>query len=115
MRKHVLMCLDVPAQDFSALDQLVESEFKASGTPGAAVAIVHDDRMVHLEGYGTANIETGEKVTPDTLFRIGSRTKIFTAVAVLSLVEEAKLDPAKPFSTYVKDLDPAIGSITTDQ
>ncbi len=103
------------AQDFAALDSLVESELKATGTPGAVVAIVQGDRVAHLKGYGLANIETGEKITPDTLFRIGSTTKIFTAAAVLSLVNEGKLDLSKPISTYVKGLDPTIGSITTHQ
>ena len=103
------------AQDFSALDSLVESELKANGVPGAVVAIVQGDRIAHLKGYGLANVETGEKITPDTLFRIGSTTKIFTAAAVLSLVEEGKLDLSKPISTYVKGLNPTIGSITTHQ
>jgi CubicO group peptidase (beta-lactamase class C family) len=103
------------AQDFTALDAIVESELKASGTPGAAVVIVQGDRIVHLKGYGLANVETGDKITPDTLFRIGSTTKIFTAAAVLTLVDEGKLDLVKPISTYVKGLDPAIGAITTHQ
>ena len=115
----IVLALAVPAfllaQDFTAFDSLVESELKASGTPGAAVAIVQGNRIVHLKGYGTANIETGEKITPDTLFRIGSTTKIFTAAAVLTLVDEGKLDLSKPISAYVNGLDPSIGSITTHQ
>ncbi|HYI93126.1 MAG TPA: serine hydrolase domain-containing protein [Bryobacteraceae bacterium] len=102
-------------QDFTALDNLVESELKGSGAPGAVVAIVQGDRVAHLKAYGVANVETGEKMTTDTLFRIGSTTKIFTAAAVLSLVNDGKLDLSKPISTYVKGLDPAIGSITTHQ
>jgi CubicO group peptidase (beta-lactamase class C family) len=103
------------AQDFSAIDDLVEKELKSSGAPGGAVAVVQGNRIAHLKGYGLANVETSQRVTPDTLFRIGSTTKIFTAAAVLTLVDQGKLDLSKPISTYVKRLDPAIGSLTTHQ
>lgn len=103
------------AQDFAAVDRAVDSELKALGAPGAAVAVVHGGRVVHLKGYGTSNVETGEKVTPDTLFRIGSTTKIFTAAAVLTLASEGRLDLSKPISTYAKGLDPSVGSLTMHQ
>lgn len=103
------------APDFGALDALVESELKANGIPGAAIAIVQDGKAVHVKGYGTASVETGTPVTAETLFRIGSTTKIFTAAAILTLIDEGKLDLEKPISTYVKGIDPAIGALTTHQ
>jgi CubicO group peptidase (beta-lactamase class C family) len=103
------------AQDFAALDDLVDKELKSSGAPGAAVAIVNGNRIAHLKGYGLSNIETGEKVTPETLFRIGSTTKIFTAAAILTLVDEGKLDLTKPIAAYAKGLDPAIASLSMHQ
>ena len=101
--------------DFRAVDALVAEEMKANGIPGVAIAVVQNDRIVYLKGYGEASAETHEEVTADTLFRIGSTTKMFTAAAVLTLVNEGKLDLTKPISTYVSGLDPALGKLTTHQ
>src|SRR5688500_8850521 len=101
--------------DFSAVDALVAKEMKANGIPGVAIAVVQNDRIVYLKGYGEANVETHEKVTPATLFRIGSTTKMFTAATVLTLADQDKLDLKKPISTYVSGLDPAVGKLTTHQ
>ena len=53
--------------------------------PGVAVAVSWNKKIVHLNCYGYANLETGAKITPDTVFDLGSLSKQFTAVAVLDL------------------------------
>ncbi len=66
--------------------------------PGGAVAITKDERLVFARGYGIADKESGQPVQPDSLFRIGSISKSITAVAILKLLEERKLDlDAKAF------------------
>jgi len=60
--------------------------------PGVAVAVRQGKKVVHLNCYGYANLETGAKITPDTIFDLGSMSKQFTAVAVLDLVNRKKLD-----------------------
>lgn len=111
----LMLYAQTPAPDFAALDEEVARELKASGIPGAALAVVQGDRVVYLKGYGEASVETKEKVHVDTLFRIGSTTKMFTAAAVLSLVEEGKLDLSKPLSTYVNGIHPKLGVLTGHQ
>src|SRR4051795_11179585 len=69
---------DTPA-DWSELEQAIRKEMEESGTPGAAMAIVEGDRVVFSRGFGVANAETGEAVRPETLFRLASTTKMFTA------------------------------------
>jgi CubicO group peptidase (beta-lactamase class C family) len=66
-------------------------------------------------GYGTANVETGEAVTPDHLFRIGSTTKLMTATAVAIAAHEGKLDLRRGVSSYVPDLAEPFGSMSAHQ
>ncbi len=68
----------------------VSRVFKADA-PGAAVIVVKDGRTILREGVGMANLELGVPVRPDMIFRLGSVTKQFTAVAVLMLMEQGKL------------------------
>jgi len=64
--------------DTAAVDALVEEARKAWAVPGAAVAIVKDDQVVHLKGYGVKERGKSDPVTPDTIFNIGSTGKSFT-------------------------------------
>lgn len=103
------------AADLAPLDGFVLERLKASNTPGAAVAVVQDGRVVYARGFGVADVETKAPVTPDHLFRIGSTTKMITAAAVLTLVEEGRVALDKPIGTYVTGLDPRIASVTLHQ
>ena len=80
------------AQDDRAqrIDAYLRSIYPAQ-EPGAAVIVVDDGQVVLREGYGLANVELGVPIAPDMVFRIGSVTKQFTAVAALLLVQEGKL------------------------
>ena len=73
------------------LDAWVESQLAYRGQPGVAVGIVHDQALVWAKGFGFADRERGVPATPDTLFRIASITKTFTATAVMQLRDEGKL------------------------
>ena len=68
--------------------------------PGVAIAVRNGHQVVHLNGYGYANLETGAKITPDTVFDLGSLSKQFTALAVLDLVNSQKLDINDPLSKF---------------
>jgi CubicO group peptidase (beta-lactamase class C family) len=59
--------------------------------PGAAVVVVQDGTTVLRAGYGMANMELGVAIEPHMVFRLGSITKQFTAVAILLLMEDGKL------------------------
>lgn len=59
--------------------------------PGFAVAIVKDDRVVFIKGYGVRELGKPEPVDKDTLFAVASNTKAFTSAALATLVDEGKL------------------------
>lgn len=65
---------------------------KARHVPGGALAVVKDGRLVYAKGYGWADREKKAPVTPTSLFRIASVSKPITAVAVMKLIEEGRLD-----------------------
>src|SRR5260370_2212586 len=66
---------------------------RATGrVPGAAVIVRKGNELIHLKGYGCANLETGENITPETVFDLGSVSKQFTAFAALSIFSAAELE-----------------------
>lgn len=103
------------ATDFSALDKTIQEELNATHSPGCAVAIVSGDEIVYAKGFGTADIETGVPVTLDTLFRIGSTTKIFTAIALVTLAEQGKVDLNRSLDNYIASLSPKLSKVTASQ
>jgi CubicO group peptidase (beta-lactamase class C family) len=68
---------------------------------GAVTAVVTQDRVLHLEATGHADLATKRPMTPDTLFWIASMTKPVTGVAVLMLLDEGKLKVSDPVSKYL--------------
>jgi CubicO group peptidase (beta-lactamase class C family) len=79
---------DAPV-DVAAVDRFLSEQVAAASIPGAAVAVTHGDRIVHLAGFG--HDSTGALVTGDTLFRVASLSKSFTALAVMQLVDRHRL------------------------
>jgi len=77
---------------FFTFDREIQQFISARHVPGGALAVVKDRRLVYRRGYGWADRENKVPVTPNSLFRIASISKPFTAVAALKLVEERKLD-----------------------
>ena len=85
------------------VDGIVRPLLDAEHIPGAAVTIARDGRIVFAQGYGLANVETRTPVDGDrTLFRIGSTTKLLTALAVMQLVDAGKISLDDPVSRWVK-------------
>jgi CubicO group peptidase (beta-lactamase class C family) len=76
---------------------------------GLAVGIVRDGRLAFFRGHGFADLAARAPVTEDTVFRIGSITKTFTAIAVLQLCEQGDIDLDAPAGDYLRayDLAPA--------
>ncbi len=69
---------------------------------GLAVGVVRDGRLCHFHGHGLADIASRTPVTEDTVFRIGSITKTFTAIAVLQLCELGLIDLDAPAGGYLR-------------
>jgi len=74
-----------------ALDAYVARAVREWGVPGLSIAVVKDDRVAFLKGYGVRSVETRDAVGPATLFAIGSTTKAMTAASVGMLVDAGRL------------------------
>ncbi len=72
--------------------------------PGLVYGVVADGRLVHVKGLGVQDTATKTPVTPDTLFRIASMSKAFTALAILKLRDDGRLSLDAPAETYVPEL-----------
>jgi len=70
---------------------------------------------VAAEGFGQASIETGAPVTANTLFRLGSTSKVFTGLALASLAEQGKIKLDQPIGGYVKGLGPRLSAASLHQ
>ena len=84
--------------------------------PGAAVAIVQNDRVVYAKGYGVTELGGTTPVAAETLFGIGSTTKAFTTAAMAMLVGEQKMswdDPVRKYVGYFHLDDPCADSLVT--
>lgn len=73
-------------------------------TPGCAVGISENDKIVLSKGYGSADLEHDVPIRPDTIFEAGSVSKQFTAAAVLLLAHEGKLSLDDPVRKYLPEL-----------
>jgi CubicO group peptidase (beta-lactamase class C family) len=85
---------------FDVIDAYVEGQMHRLNIPGVSLAIVEDDKIVHLRGFGRAR-PGGEAPTSQTPFFIGSLTKSFTALAVMQLVEAGQIDLDAPVQRYL--------------
>jgi CubicO group peptidase (beta-lactamase class C family) len=81
----------------------VEADRNALKIPGLSMVVIEDGKVLSDRGFGYADIERRIPATPDTLYHIASVTKTFTAILVLQLVEQGKLDLDEPVSHYSTD------------
>ena len=86
----------------AAADSLLAAAYPAS-EPGAAVLVVKDGRVLLRKAYGTAVMEMGVPLRPEHVFRTGSITKQFTAVATLMLVNEGKISLDDEITKFFPD------------
>lgn len=103
-----------PAQK-SQIDQLVAAFMQAGKTTGVELAVQKNGKTIYECGYGTISQNSKVAPGPDTHFQIDSLTKSFTAMAILKLAEQGKLDIDQPFSKYIKSASPNWNSITVRQ
>ena len=94
------------AQDAALVevDRAMENYRLDSHIPGMVWAIVQDGKVIHMKTAGVQDIDTKRPVTADTLFRIASMTKAFTALSILKLRDDGKLSLDAPAETYVPEL-----------
>jgi CubicO group peptidase (beta-lactamase class C family) len=100
------------ALDGGDIDDFVRSEMARQQIPGVAVAVIRNGAILHLEGYGLANLEHAVPVSADTVFQSGSLGKLFTAQAVLLLADDRKLKLDESICTYLEDAPAGWRSVT---
>ncbi len=94
---------DTFRSEISLLETWIEAQMAYKNIPGLAVGIVYDQQLVYAKGFGYADLEKKTPVTPQSLFRIASNSKTFTATAAMQLRDEGKLKLNDPITKYLKD------------
>lgn len=77
--------------DISQVDNAMVDFLQKYNVPGAALAVSVNEKMVYNKGYGESNTESSTDMKADDVFRIASISKVFTATAILKLVEDGQL------------------------
>ncbi|RZL13842.1 MAG: class A beta-lactamase-related serine hydrolase, partial [Pedobacter sp.] len=110
MRKYLVFALFLfintfsNAQTFEAkIDSLISSVFKDKNGPGGTFLIAKNGKPVYQKSFGKANVELGIDLNNESIFQLGSITKQFTAVAILTLAEQGKLNLQSPIKNYIPD------------
>jgi D-alanyl-D-alanine-carboxypeptidase/D-alanyl-D-alanine-endopeptidase len=93
-----------PEADYAPTDRIFSEYRLDAHVPGLAYGIVADGRLVHVGTLGVQDPESNRPVTADTLFRVASMTKAFTALTVLKLRDDGRLRLDAPASEYVPEL-----------
>lgn len=92
-------------QKLAEIDAYAEKARADWNSPGLAIAIVKDDKVVFAKGYGVRTLGKPEKVDENTLFAIASNTKAFTTAALAILVDEKKLGWNDKVAKYLPEFE----------
>ncbi|RZK52701.1 MAG: class A beta-lactamase-related serine hydrolase, partial [Pedobacter sp.] len=110
MRKYLVFALFLSintfsnAQTFEAkVDSLISSVFKDETGPGGTFLIAKDGKPVYQKSFAKANVELDVNLNNESIFQLGSITKQFTAIAILMLAEQGKLNLRAPIKNYIPD------------
>ena len=96
-----------------SLDELIPIRLTEIA-PGCVVLVIKNDKIIYKKAFGSANTEMNIPMQTDMLFRIGSMTKQYTAIAVLQLVEQNKIGLQDSIQKYIKDFPPNGYTITIE-
>ena len=96
-RAEKLLAADASVQ-VSQVDSLFSSQNNQT-SPGCAVAIMKDGQVAYERGYGMADLDHSVKISPATVFYVGSMSKQFTAAAILMLVQDGKISLGDPIGS----------------
>ena len=115
----LFMSLSANAQSLSAkqmtaeFDKILNDQFKPDGT-GCAALVAKDGQVIYRKAFGLADLELNVPMRPEMVFRIGSITKQFTAIAILQLMEQGKLSLQDEITRYIPDYPMHGHSITIE-
>lgn len=89
------------AASLDGLDAYIQRAVADWGIAGLAIAIVHDDSVIYERGFGVREKGKSDRVDPQTLFAIGSNTKLFTSALAGMMVDAKKMRWDAPATTYL--------------
>jgi CubicO group peptidase (beta-lactamase class C family) len=87
----------------AAVDSIVERTLNKPGAVGFSVAVARGDKVIISKGYGLADVELNVPADANTIFRIGSVTKQFTAAMIMRMVEQGKISLDDDLAKYVPE------------
>ena len=79
----------------------LQAKMAYEGLPGTVVGVVHDQRLIYATGFGWADIDSRSRATADTIFRIASHSKLFTAISIMQQRDAGKLQLDDPVEKYL--------------
>jgi CubicO group peptidase (beta-lactamase class C family) len=91
------------ARAFPEIDAMVAAEVREHGLAGMALGVVIDGELAHFSGAGVTSLDTGAPPTPDSVYRIASITKSFTALGILALRDEGALGLDDPIARFIPE------------
>ena len=89
-----------------ALKPFIDREMAEKGLPALSLAIIDDQQVVWAQGFGMADAQKRQPATAETVYRIGSVSKLFTDIAIMQLVERGELNLDAPITDYLPDFRP---------
>jgi CubicO group peptidase (beta-lactamase class C family) len=93
----------VHAQKFeNQFDKMLDEQYPST-EPGITALVAIDGKIVYHKAFGMANLELDVKMQPEMIFEIGSITKQFTAISILMLMEQGKLDLDDDITEFIED------------
>ncbi|MEM6791840.1 MAG: serine hydrolase domain-containing protein [Myxococcota bacterium] len=95
------------------VERAVDAAVRKEGYIGAAAAVVVDGQLLWGRGYGRQSIRGGGPIDPRSVFRVGSVTKVITAMAILRLRDEGRLELDRPAAVWIPEFD-AVRAPTAD-
>jgi len=107
----ILVSSAVADNKTDAVDKLL-SQWDKKDTPGCALAVVKDGRVIYKKGYGLANLELNIPITPQSVFYIGSVSKQFVSTSIALLADDGKLSLDDDIRKFVPEL-PDYGTLIT--
>ncbi len=94
------------AEIVESLRPFIQREMSEKGLPALSIAIVDDQQIVWAQGFGTADPKSKKPATAETVYRIGSVSKLFTDIGIMQLVERGELNLDAPIADYLPEFQP---------
>ena len=110
------LTVEKPTNNFQTkVDSIVLTKMNQYHIPGLSIGMVKNGSMIYSKGYGVKNITTNNPVTENTIFHTASISKLFTAVAIMNLVEEGVFQLEDKLVKLIPELgydDPRVNQIS---